>query len=85
MKMYLGRILVGDEVIIDGAEIRIETIPGSGRLYEWHGWFTVPDGVSLDRKQSTYDIELHDRRKGHINVTNFNLGGVEFQGMGELK
>ena len=85
MKMFLGKILVGDEVIIDGAEIRIETIPGSGGLYEWHGWFTVPDGVSLDPKQSTYNIELHDGRKGRINVTNYNLGGVEFQGTGELR
>ena len=85
MTIFVGKILIGDEVIINGAEIRIETVQRVGGICEWHGWFTVPEEVSLDPKQSTYNVELRNGRKGRIRVTNFNLGGVEFQGTGELR
>ena len=71
-------------------EAWIEKVPGSSRLYEWHGGFEVPAGSDIGQTTPTFCIKLSDGREGKFNVTNYHpaIDGpayVEFQGTGPLE
>ena len=66
MEHARGRITSGDDVLADGVDVWIERIP-RGKLYEWHGGLTLPEGHSVF-VGVLYRLELDDGRSGEISI-----------------
>ena len=66
MEHARGKITSGDDVLAEDVNVWIEKIP-RGKLYEWYGGLTLPEGHSVF-VGGLYRLELDDGRSGEISI-----------------
>ena len=89
MAFFTGKILRGDQVVVDGVSGRLDQVALPGGLSEWKGEFRLPQGQPLPAGGG-YRVVLDDGRSGDISVSRSSVGGhqstaVNFHGDGLLQ
>ena len=88
MERVRGRILKGDEVVLENLDITLFVRPARG-LPTWSGSFFLSEPGAYIEAGSIFSLVLDDGRSGEIQVSGDNPGpretGVGFRGRGSLK
>ena len=86
MERIKGRILDGDNIILDDVEVSLNMTEDRAGRGMWNGSFTVPSGPSSLGLKGTYRLVLEDGRSGDIELAGGQLAvsRMVFTGSGPL-